>query len=188
MERSQCLLRVNLGAEMADPTTIREIAERNARTLALKPSRGHLTGVTKARIAGGLRCEIEEGPWKLAADMPVKAGGDDTAPTPGMLGRGALASCLAIGITIWAARLGIPIDALEVEVQADFDARGELGVGKHIPLGYQEVRYLVSLDSPASEEALVELLATAERHSPYLDVFSRTQTMERILRLNGKAV
>ena len=173
---------------MADPSTIREIAERNARTLALKPSRGHLTGVTKARIVGGVRCEIEEGPWKLAADMPVKAGGDDTAPTPGMLGRGALASCLAIGITIWAARLGIPIDALEVEVQADFDARGELGVGNDIPPGYQEVRYLVSLDSPASEEALVELLETAERHNPYLDVFSRTQTMERVLRLNGKAV
>lgn len=173
---------------MADPTTIREIAERNARTLALKPSRGHLTGVTKARIVGGLRCEIEEGRWKLTADMPVKAGGDDTAPTPGMLGRGALASCLAIGITIWAARLGIPIDALEVEVQADSDARGELGVGEHLRPGYQEVRYLVSIDSPASEEALVELLETAERHSPYLDVFSRAQTMERVLRLNGKAV
>ncbi len=173
---------------MADTTTIREVAERNARTLAVKPSRGQLTGVTTARITGGLRCEIEEGPWKLVADMPVKAGGDDTAPTPGVLGRGALASCLAIGITIWAARLGIPVDALEVEVQADFDARGELGVGDHIPPGYQEVRYTVSLDSPASVESLTGLLETAERHSPYLDVFGRAQKMERFLRLNGKAV
>ena len=173
---------------MADPTTIREIAERNVKILTLKPSRGQLTGVTKARIVGGVRCEIEEGPWKLAADMPVKAGGEDTAPTPGMLGRGALASCLAISITTWAARDGIPIDALEVEVQADFDARGELGVGEDIPPGYQEVRYLVSIDSPASQEALVDLLDTAERHSPYLDVFSRALSMERILHLNGKAV
>jgi uncharacterized OsmC-like protein len=113
---------------MADPTKISEIAERNAKMLALKPTRGHLTGVTKARSVDGLRCEIEEGPWKLAADMPVKAGGDETAPTPGMLGRGALASCLVIGISTWAARLGVPIEALEVEVQGDFDARGELGV------------------------------------------------------------
>lgn len=178
----------NLGDEMADPTTIREIAERNVKILALKPSRGHLTGVTTARIAEGLRCEIEEGPWKLAADMPVKAGGDDTAPTPGMLGRGALASCLAIGIATWAARLDISIDALEVEVQADFDARGELGVGKDIVPGYQEVRYLVSMDSPASEDALVALVDTAERHSPYLDIFGRAQTMRRTLRLNGKEV
>ncbi|MCH8187932.1 MAG: OsmC family protein [Proteobacteria bacterium] len=173
---------------MADVKTIREIAERNVKILTRKPSRGRLTGVTKARITDGVRCEIEEGPWKLAADMPVKAGGEDTAPTPGMLGRGALASCLAIGITIWAARMGIAIDALEVEVQGDFDARGELGVGEDIPPGYQEIRYIISMDSSAPPEVLADLLETAERHSPYLDVFGRAQTMERTLRVNGKAV
>ncbi len=155
--------------------------------LALKPNRGHLTGVTKAQLVDGLRCEIEEGPWRLAADMPAKAGGDETAPTPGMLGRGALASCLVIGISMWAARLGIPIDGLEVEVQADFDVRGEMGVGD-VKAGYQEVRYLVSIDSPASTEALTELLETTERHSPYMDVFSRAQNMKRIVRLNGNEV
>jgi uncharacterized OsmC-like protein len=173
---------------MADPATIREITERNARTLALKPTRGHLTGITKARIEEGLRCVIEEGPWKLAADMPAKAGGEETAPTPGMLGRGALASCLAIGISLWAARLQIPIRSLEVEVQTDFDARGELGVDDHVPPGYEEVRFLISLDSPAPADALSGLIETAERHSPYFDVFSRAQPMRRILRLNGKEV
>ena len=156
--------------------------------LALKPARGHLTGVTKARITDGLRCEIEEGPWKLAADMPVKAGGEDTAPTPGMLGRGALASCLAIGIATWAARLGVPVAAVDVEVQGDFNARGELGVGEDVHPGYQEVRYLVSIDSPAPEKTLIELLDTVERHSPYVDVFHRTQTMKRTLRVNGEEV
>ena len=83
--------------------------------------------------------------------MPAKVGGDETAPTPGVLGRGALASCLTIGIAVWAARLGVPIDALEVEVQADFDARGELGMGGVAP-GYSEVRYVVAIDSPAPEQ------------------------------------
>ena len=114
---------------MADPGTIRQIIERNIKLLAVKPSRGQLTCTTRARLVDGLRCEIEEGPWRLAADMPAKAGGDETAPTPGVLGRAALASCLAIGIASWSARLGVPIETLEVEVQADFDARGELGVG-----------------------------------------------------------
>ena len=172
---------------MTDPTKIREIAERNAKMLALKPTRGHLTGVTKARQVDGLRCEIEEGPWKLAADMPAKAGGDETAPTPGMLGRGALASCLVIGISTWAARLGVPIDALKVEVQGDFDARGELGVSDVSP-GYTEVRYQISIDSPAPKQAITELLETAERHSPYVDVFNRGQSMKRTLHLNGNEV
>jgi uncharacterized OsmC-like protein len=169
---------------MTNQGTIREIVERNIELLALKPTKACLTRATKARLASGLRCEIEEGPWKFSADMPAKVGGDDTAPTPGALGRGALASCLTIGIAIWAARLGVPIDAVEVEVQADFDARGELGMGR-IPPGYTEVRYLVSIDSPASRQELDELLALAERHSPYLDVFGRAMALRRVLHVNG---
>ena len=84
---------------MNNTQKIRDISERNVRLLTLKPERGHLTGATRARIQDGLRCEISEGTWTLATDMPAKAGGEDSAPTPGMLGRGALASCLAIGIT-----------------------------------------------------------------------------------------
>lgn len=173
---------------MAEPAKIKEIAERNVKILALKPTRGHLTGVTTARWVDGLRCEIEDGPWKLTADMPAKAGGEETAPTPGTLGRGALASCLVIGISTWAARLGVPIDALEVEVQGDFNARGELGVSDDVPPGYQQVRYLISIDSPAPQQAITELLAVAERYSPYLDIFGRAQSMARSLTLNGSEV
>ena len=165
---------------MADPSTIRAIAERNIQLLAAKPTRGHLTCTTKARLADGLRCEIEEGPWKLAADMPAKVGGDGTAPTPGMLGRAALASCLAIGIAAWAARLGVPIDALEVEIQADFDARGELGMGDDIPPGYIEIRYAVAIASPAPQHLLDEVLELAERYSPYLDNFGRAVALRRV--------
>ena len=64
---------------MTDQGAIRAIVERNVQLLALKPSRGHLTYATKARLVDGLRCEIEEGPWKFAADMPAKVGGDETA-------------------------------------------------------------------------------------------------------------
>lgn len=172
---------------MTDAATIRAISERNVKMLNLKPHKGHLTGVTRARIEDGVRCVIEEGSWRLAADMPVKAGGDESAPTPGMLGRGALASCLAIGIRLWAARLEIAIDAIEVEVQADFDVRGELGIGE-VPAGYQEVRRVIAIESPASRDTLIGLLDTVERHSPYMDVFSRAQPMQRVLRLNGSEV
>jgi uncharacterized OsmC-like protein len=169
---------------MADRLAIRAIAERSVQLLAAKPARGHLTRATRARLVDGLRCEIEEGPWRFAADMPAKVGGDDSAPTPGALGRGALASCLTIGIASWAARLGVPLDAVEVEVQADFDARGELGMDGVAP-GYQEVRYLVAIASPAPRDEVDRLLATAERASPYLDIFGREVALRRTLRLNG---
>jgi uncharacterized OsmC-like protein len=171
--------------DMADPGTIREIIERNAKLLALKPSRGQVTHTTRARLAHGLRCEIEDGPWRLAADMPAKAGGDETAPNPGVLGRAALASCLAIEIATWSARLGVQIENLEVEVQADFDARGEIGFEGVRP-GYSEVRYAISVDSPAPDHELARVLELVERHSPYLDVFSTGVPLKRIRHLNGK--
>lgn len=168
---------------MNNTQRIREIAERNVQLLVSRPGRGHLTGITRARIRDGLRCEISDGPWTLVTDMPGKAGGEDSAPTPGVLGRGALASCLAIGITMWAARLGVPLDSVEVEVQAESDARGELGIGEAVP-GYKEVRRIVRIQSPAPRQILAELVDTAERHSPYLDVFGRAQTMQRVLQVN----
>lgn len=170
---------------MADQAQIREIVERNIELLALKPSRGHLTRTTKAQLVEGVRCEIVEGPWTFAADLPAKAGGEDTAPTPGVLGRGALASCLAIGIAIWAARLGVAIDALEVEVETDFDARGELGMGVGVAPGYEQVRYRVSIESQAERNDVDALVHLAERHSPYLDVFGRGMDLRRVLCLNG---
>lgn len=173
---------------MADQATIRQIAERNVLVLGLKPNRGHITAATTARLADGLRCEIEEGPWKLAVDMPIKAGGEDTAPTPGMLGRGALAGCLAIGIATWSARLGIPIEGLKVEVEADLDARGELGMGDAIPPGYSEVRYAIHLESPAPPQRVQEMIEMVERHSPYLDVFSQAIPVRRVQSVNGKEV
>jgi uncharacterized OsmC-like protein len=111
-------------------------------------------------------------------------GSGETAPTPGVLGRAALASCLVIGIATWAARQGVPIDALEVEVEADFDARGELGIGNGVPPGYTEVRYAVSIQSAAPKQALEGILDLAERHSPYLDVFGRAIALRRVRHSN----
>ena len=167
---------------MADVNTIREIAERNVRVLARRPEKGKLTGRTTARLIDGMRSEITEGPWRLTADMPVKGGGDGAGPTPGVLGRGALGSCLIVIIAMWAARLGITLDALTVEVEADFDARGELGMDD-VPAGYQEVRYTVTIDSPAPRRVLEELLDLAERDSPYVHVFGGATPLRRTLRL-----
>ena len=172
---------------MADAQTIRAIADRHLQLLAVKPSRGFLTSTTRARLGRGLRCEISEGDWRFHVDMPAKVGGDSTAPTPGVLGRGALAGCLAIGVACWAARPEIPLDSVEIEVEADFDARGELGV-EGVDPGYSEVRYRIAIASPAAPDLLDQLVAKVERHSPYLDVFGRALRLRRTVRLNGREV
>jgi uncharacterized OsmC-like protein len=146
--------------------------------LTLKPSLGHGTGVSKTRIVNGLTCETKEGDWVFKSDMPKQVGGYETASSPGALGRAALGSCLAIGYMMWASKLDIKIDSLEVEIQADYDDGGLFNTSDSPP-GYLEIRYLVKIKSVASPEEIENLLNIGDKHSPYLDVFSRAQSCIR---------
>jgi len=161
---------------------IKRSFERNARALELRPGIGQGTAVTRVRLQGGLRCVIEEGDWRLVADMSPKSGGGDAGPNPGILGRGALGSCLAMGYAMWAAKLDIPIDGIEVEVQADYDTRGHYGVADVAP-GYAQVRYVVTVESDAPAADIERLLDVADRHTPYHDVFRRPVELRREIRL-----
>ena len=168
-----------------DNDAIRTILERNATAVRLRPAVGQNTARTKVRLKPGLECELTEGPWKLTVAMGEKSGGTNAGPNPGVLGRGALASCLALGYGMWAIRLGVPIDSLEVEVEADYDARGELGVSDEIPPGYTQVRYIVTVSSPAPEDDVRRVLDTADRCSPYRDVFARAHDVRREVRITA---
>ena len=160
-----------------------ELLERNAKAVALRPSLGQKTARTKVRLKPGLECELTEGPWKLTIGMGEKSGGTNAGPNPGVLGRGALASCLAMGYAMWAARLGVRLDSLEVEVEADYDTRGELGVSTEVPPGYTQVRYIVTVASPAPEADVRRVLDTADTFSPYRDVYARANDVRREVRI-----
>jgi uncharacterized OsmC-like protein len=160
---------------------IRETLERNAKALSLRPALGRQTATSTVRLKPGLECEVVEGPWKLTVGVDEKSGGTNAGPSPGVLGRGALGSCLAVSYAMWAARLGVPIDALEVQVEADYDSRGELGVSDDVPPGYTQVRYRVTVSSAAPEADVQRVIDTADKYSPYRDVFARAHDVRREL-------
>jgi len=156
--------------------------ERNVKALTLKPALGLGKGNSTVRIVNGLSCEIQEDGWKLKTDMPKQVGGSASAPTPGVLGRAAFGSCLATAYVLWASKLNIIIDSLEINVQTDYDNGGLFG-SSDSPAGYSEVRYVVKIKSPHSHKKIEEFLNIADTHSPYLDVFSRAQSCKRELEL-----
>ncbi len=162
--------------------TIKEAFERSERALSLKPSIGRGSAKTTVRLSEGLACEARDGRWKLSVDMSEKSGGSGAAPDPGVFGRTALGSCLAIGYAKWAAVRGVSIRSLEVEVQADYDAAREYGVGDKSP-GYSQVRYVVKVESDAPEDEIARLLDEADSCSPWLDVFVRPIELRRELRV-----
>lgn len=157
---------------------IKSAFERNGRAIELRPAMGQKTAVTKARIVDGMRCEVSEGRWNLTIDASEKSGGTGAGPDPGFVVRSALAACFAMGYVTWAAHLGVPVSGVEVEINADFDARGQHGV-EGIPAGYSEVRYEARIESDAPESDIQRVVEAADRASMVGDVFCRAHRLVR---------
>ncbi|MDO8615804.1 MAG: OsmC family protein [Dehalococcoidia bacterium] len=169
---------------MSEDKNLKTIQERNARTLRLRPSVGQGTATTTVRVRSGVTCDIEDGAWKLVADETPGDGGAGLGPDPGVLVRAGLGSCLAMGYVLWAARLEIPLDSVEVVVEADYDARGMYGVDDSVPPGWTAVRYTAHISSPAGEERVRQLVATADAHSPVLDDLRRAVPVRGELKIS----
>ncbi len=153
---------------------IRDAFDRMQHVFAKRPAVAQASATMRARIIDGLHCEAREGDWLLSLDMPVEAGGTNAGATPGVHGRAALASCLAIGYSIEFARAGIEARSVEVELQVDYDNRGIVGMDNVRP-GYLDVRHTLYLETDAPLELVQPALERAHRNSPYLDVFSNAQ-------------
>lgn len=162
---------------------IKTAFQRVASALKQRPVLGQGSATSITRVTDGLTCEVREGKWVFVADMPEQAGGNAKGPTPGVYGRAAIGSCLAIGYVMRAAVMNIPISSLEVEIQADYDDGALFGATDSVPPGYLDVRYIVRVESNAPEGDIVKLIDEADRHSPYLDVFSRAQNCRREIKI-----
>jgi len=161
--------------------------ERNIKALELRPSIGRGTAVTKVRIRGGCTADIEDGGWKLIADESVKDGGGGEGPDPGVFGRAALGTCLAMGYAMWAAKFGVPFDSVEVDVHADYNGAAIFGVDESTPPGWGAVRYIVRIESTAPEADVLRVIEYADKLSPLLDDFSRALPVSRELHISAPA-
>lgn len=169
---------------MTKTEKIKTALERCQKVFTLRPAMGRSTATSHIRLNQGLSFDVSEGNWKFSVDMPEGIGGDNSAPTPGVYGRAAFGSCLAIGYMMKASLMGLDIKNLEVEVQADFDDGALIGTAdKSVPPGYLEIRYAVTVESDEPEEKIMAMLDEGDEHSPYLDVFTRPQKCIRTVNI-----
>ncbi len=148
---------------------IKELFERKASAMARRPAFGRGNGQAHIRLdTAGFRCQVAHGARTQLVDQPTSEGGADAGPHPGQLMRASLGACLAMGYRIWGARLDVAIDAVEVKLTCEFDARGQLGVAADVAVGWQQVRFDVTITSAAPEVSVRNVVATADRLSPML--------------------
>ena len=166
--------------------SLKKNQEQTMAALRRSPSLGRGTRSTTVTATDGLTCEIEDEGYRLVADLAPSLGGAGKGPDSGTFGRAALGSCLAMSYLLWAARLDIPIDHVEVVVESDYDMRGRFGLDPDLSPGWKKLRYTAYIDSPAPPEKLQELFEVADRHSPLLDDFVRGLPVEGKLTLGRR--
>ena len=172
---------------MADAKDLKTAIERNIKALSLRPSIGRGTATTVCRIRDGTTCDIEDGQWKLVADEMPGDGGNGLGPDPGVFGRAALGSCIAMGYVMWAAVREIPLDFVEVIVEADYDGNPIYGLDDATPPGWSAMRYKAIISSPAPDEAIRDLVDFADRHSSLLGSFDRAIPVTREVQITAPA-
>ena len=172
---------------MADAKHLKSAIERNIKALKLRPSKGRGTATTTVKVRSGVTCDIEDGGWKLVADQGPGDGGEDLGPDPGVFGRAALGSCLAMGYAIWASHLDVTLDSVEVVVEADYNAVGMYAIDDSVRPGWGAIRYTVKISSDSPEERVREVIEFADRHSPLLDDFGHPLSITRDLQITAPA-
>ena len=101
-----------------------------------------------------------------AVGVHTAVGGESDFPVPGDILCAALASCLDSTIRIIANRLGVMLTKLEVTAEAEMDVHGTLRFDDNVPVGFQNIRLNVELDTEKPvQEALLNAMLNAAEHS-----------------------
>ena len=71
-----------------------------------------------------------------------------------------------------AALFDVPIDGIEMDLEAHIDARGMLGHDKSVRNGITDINYTITIQSPASEDKVRKCKETIDRKSPVRDTLA----------------
>lgn len=112
-------------------------------------------------------------PFEFTNGEPPVLLGDNEGANPVEFLLHALAGCVTTTFVLHAMARGIVIRELSTELEGDIDLQGLLGLDETVPAGYREIRIKMHVKADCSDEALDDLLAYAQGHSPVCNTVCR---------------
>jgi uncharacterized OsmC-like protein len=85
----------------------------------------------------------------------------------------ALAGCVTTTFVLHAMARGIEIRSLKTRLEGELDLHGLLGLDEAVSPGYEQIRIAMDVDADCPPEALDDLLAYAQAHSPVCNTVCR---------------
>jgi uncharacterized OsmC-like protein len=128
------------------------------------PQAALITLRASGRLGEGVTCKIETGKGLVAAGLHPATGGNGLSACSGDMLLEALVACAGVTLNAVATSLGIELRDASLEAEGDLDFRGTLGVSKEAPVGFQDIRLSISLDTDASDDDVSKLITLTERY------------------------
>lgn len=120
----------------------------------------------------GFRTAIRARAHDLVADEPVADGGTDTGPTPYEYLLGALSSCMAMTLRMYADRKGWPLEGVDVRMRTSRSHEPDCERCDTHTVGITRIERQVELSGPLTDEQRHRLLHIAE-HCPVKQTLAR---------------
>lgn len=128
------------------------------------PASAMVTLRAEGSLSDGVSCSVDTGRALAVAGLHPASGGDGSQLCSGDMLLQALAACAGVTLRAVATSLGIEVRGGEVRVEGDLDFRGTLAVDKAAPVGFQDVRVSIDLDTDASPDQLETLQRLTQRY------------------------
>ena len=167
---------------------VREIQTPLRARYQAEPTAGkHILSAVSAPsdLADPLHCSVAAAGQVVRAGAHPAVGGSGDAPCSGDLLLAALAACQETTLRMVAANMGIGLNSVRVEVDADWDARGTLAMGAPVGITAIRCRTAVVVDSDERGERAERLLRSAEKYCVILDTLRSGVPVESTFSLSS---
>lgn len=132
-----------------------------------------------ATLVGVTEVDIATGGHTFKVDEPEVLGGTNVAANPVQLVLASLGACQAITYQVWAAKLGIALEGVEVRAEGDIDLRGFFGLDDAVRPGFTRIRLFLTVRGPESPARYQQLVDAVNSHCPVLDIVGNPVPIDR---------
>ncbi len=143
-----------------------------------QPETASITLRAEGRIGEGLTCNVETGKALVEAGLHPATGGNGLSACSGDMLLESLVACAGVTLRAVATALDIPLRDATIRAEGDLDFRGTLAVSKEVPVGFQQIRLRLDLDTDANAEQVATLLRLTERYCVVYQTLTRPPKIE----------
>jgi len=121
--------------------------------------------------------------FSWVVDEPRQLGGGNHGPSPQEFLLSGVAACIMVGFAVGASVMGVQLESLRVEVQAELDLAGFLGITGASTVPLKSIRYQIMVAGDGTPEQFETLRREAETHSPNAMTVARGVPLDGTLKL-----